>query len=166
MKLCKVLSTHESVLPKFSPVLITRLLSQCAAARAGPGLCLGPVSPGVPGPGPGYHNSQLRFWQNENCRDIQWYTSDTGGAGADQWGPIQWSNSVLKVAKVGRLRSVPVLCKKVMFWTARAGRIPSIVIIFTFVILIQFTFNLCFFFVLRKWIGLQCFGWRCFCSFI
>ena len=23
--------------------------------RAGPGLCLGPVSPSVPGPGPGYH---------------------------------------------------------------------------------------------------------------
>ena len=23
--------------------------------RTGPGLCLGPVSPSVPGPGPGYH---------------------------------------------------------------------------------------------------------------
>ena len=29
------------------------------------------------------------------------------------------------------------LFKKVVFWTARPGRIPSIVIIFTFVILIQ-----------------------------
>ena len=42
-----------------------------------------------------------------------------------------------KLDKVRRVKSALVLCKKVVFWTARAGRIPSIVIIFTFVILIQ-----------------------------
>ena len=48
--------------------------------RAGPGLCLGPVSPSVPGPGPGYHtlippNSD----KTENClRD-----SDTTSRGPE-----------------------------------------------------------------------------------
>ena len=40
-------------------------------------------------------------------------------------------------SKLGVKISYLLLFKKVVFWTARPGRIPSIVIIFTFVILIQ-----------------------------
>lgn len=103
--------------------------------RAGPGLCPGPVSPGAPGPGPGYHNSQpSQLWQNENCLGNSDSTTVAAGTKSVRLFTVKVSGcSKLRV----KIRSVLLLCKKVLFWTARPGRIPSFVIIFTFVILIQ-----------------------------
>ena len=102
--------------------------------RAGPGLCLGLVSPGAPGPGPGYHNSHpSQLWQNENCLGNSDSTIVAAGTKAVRLFTVKVSGC----SKLGVKISYLLLFKKVVFWTARPGRIPSIVIIFTFVILIQ-----------------------------
>ena len=119
--------------------------------RAGPGLCLGPVSPSVPGPGPGYHTlipptlTKLKT----ASETVKWYNNQRGpeteSVRLSQWTMSKWRKSAV-------IRGL-VLCKKVVFLTAAwAGHIPSIVIISTFVIFIQdqdLVFNLV---DLRKWI--------------